>query len=101
MTSRDYNVLCYTRYYPVLSHHVQYQFEPGNREQLALSTREVTTIHSTVANAITTQDEGHVLKRECRKWAVRLVRETKAIQEMERRLNSIKAPFMSTLYIFY
>ena len=32
-----------------------------------------------------------MLKRECRKWAVRLARETKAIQEMERRLNSIKA----------
>ena len=46
VTSRDYNVVCYTRYYPVLSHHVQYQFEPGNREQLALSTREVNTIHS-------------------------------------------------------
>jgi len=74
-SSRQYNVACYMTYYPVLEHHVQYQFEPVDHEEPSISTQ---------------QDEGHVLRKECRKWAIRVAREAKAIQEMEKRLSTLK-----------
>ena len=46
------------------------------------------------------QDEGHVLRKECRKWAIRVAREAKAIQEMEKRLSTLKE-LANDLFIRY
>ena len=41
--------------------------------------------------SISTQDdEAHVLRKECRKWAIRVAREEKAIMDIEKRLNALK-----------
>ena len=36
------------------------------------------------------QDESHILRKECKKWATRVAREAKAIQEMENRISILK-----------
>ena len=82
MCSRDYNVKCVTSHFPVLSHNIQYTSEAGvNKEQedrdqdISISTQD---------------DEAHVLRRECRKWAIRVAREAKAINDLEKRLSALK-----------
>ena len=83
MCSRDYNVECVTSHLSVLGHNIQYSMEingatdhgaPGDHD-ISISTQD---------------DEGHVLKKECRKWAIRVARETKAINDMEKRLSALK-----------
>ena len=58
-------------------HHIQYQYKSSasQDEDISVSTED---------------DEAHVLRKECRKWAIRVAREAKAISEMERRLNVLK-----------
>ena len=36
------------------------------------------------------KDEAHVLRKECRKWAIRVAREAKVIHDMEKRLHTLK-----------
>lgn len=57
--------------------HIQYQYRSAasQDEDISVSTED---------------DEAHVLRKECRKWAIRVAREAKAISEMERRLNVLK-----------
>ena len=83
MCSRDYNVECVTSHLSVLGHNVQYSMEtngvtdhgaPGDHD-ISISTQD---------------DEADNLRQECRKWAVRVARETKTISEIERRLNALK-----------
>ncbi len=78
MSDRDFNAACLAQHFPVLGERIQYSGTP----EVAADTGDI---------SISTQDdEGHVLKKECRKWAIRVARETKAIHDMEKRLSALK-----------
>ena len=91
MCSRDYNVQCLASHFPVLGHNIQYTSdglnkEPEDRDQdqdISISTQD---------------DEAHVLRRECRKWAIRVAREAKAINDLEKRLSALKEKFCMILF---
>ena len=84
MSDRDFNAACMAAHFPVLAERIQYSGAPdvqsnmedgGDTGDISISTQD---------------DEGHVLKKECRKWAIRVARETKAIHDMEKRLSALK-----------
>ena len=84
MSDRDFNAACLATYYPVLGERIQYSGAPEPESNLedGAETGDI---------SISTQDdEGHNLKKECRKWAIRVARETKAINDMEKRLSALK-----------
>ena len=84
MCSREFNLECVTSHLPVLAHNIQYSLDnthqPGHADhdpelEISISTQD---------------DEGDNLREECRKWAIRVARETKTISDIERRLNALK-----------
>ena len=84
MSDRDFNAACLATHFPVLGERIQYSGapEPESNMEDGAETGDI---------SISTQDdEGHTLKKECRKWAVRVARETKAINDMEKRLSALK-----------
>ena len=84
MSDRDFNAACLATHYPVLGERIQYSGAPEPESNLedGAETGDI---------SISTQDdEGHNLKKECRKWAIRVARETKAINDMEKRLSALK-----------
>ena len=60
---------------------------------------QIVQLRRLIVNSITQDDEAHVLRRECRKWAIRVAREAKAINDIEKRLSVLKGIIFSSFIL--
>ena len=60
---------------------------------------QIVQLRRLMVNSSTQDDEAHVLRRECRKWAIRVAREAKAINDIEKRLSVLKGIIFSSFIL--